>query len=101
MKIEPNMYDKLAKIPPMVIFIAVGALLFAADSLRNARISDDDQILVTAARVDLLEQALQQRYGRRASRSELKAHALAAFEAKGAADQAAFFRHTSEVEIAA
>ena len=67
------MYDKLARIPPMVIFIAVGALLFAADSLRNSRNSDEDQILVTAARVDLLEQALQQRYGRRASHSELSA----------------------------
>ncbi|MGC9370310.1 MAG: hypothetical protein ACP5DX_12285 [Paracoccaceae bacterium] len=36
-----------------------------------------------------------------ASRSELKAYALAAYEAMSAADQAAFFRHISEVEVAA
>ncbi len=36
-----------------------------------------------------------------ANRAELKAYALAAFEAMTAADQARFFRHVKEVEIAA
>ncbi|OWV52190.1 hypothetical protein CDZ97_26595 [Mameliella alba] len=36
-----------------------------------------------------------------ASRSELKAYAAAAYAALSAKDQAAFFRHISEVEIAA
>lgn len=36
-----------------------------------------------------------------ASRSELKAYALASFEAMSAKDQAAFFRHISEMEVAA
>jgi len=36
-----------------------------------------------------------------ASSAELKTHALAAFEAMSPRDQAAFFRHISEVEIAA
>lgn len=36
-----------------------------------------------------------------ASRSELKAYALASFEAMSAKDQAAFFRHVSEMEVAA
>lgn len=36
-----------------------------------------------------------------AARPELKAYALAAFEAMSARDQAAFFRHISEMEIAA
>jgi predicted outer membrane lipoprotein len=36
-----------------------------------------------------------------ASRSELKAYAAAAYEAMTPADQAAFFRHISEVEVAA
>jgi len=35
-----------------------------------------------------------------ASRSELKTHALAAYEAMSAKDQLAFYRHISEVEIA-
>ncbi|MGY9046002.1 hypothetical protein P775_17490 [Puniceibacterium antarcticum] len=35
-----------------------------------------------------------------ASRSELKAYALAAYEAMSAKDQTAFFRHIGEVEIA-
>ena len=35
-----------------------------------------------------------------ASRSELKSHALAAYEAMNASDQMAFRRHISEVEIA-
>ncbi len=37
----------------------------------------------------------------RASRSELKAYALAAYDAMSAKDQTAFFRHIGEVEIAA
>lgn len=36
-----------------------------------------------------------------ASRSELKTHALAAFEAMNATDQAAFLRHISKTELAA
>ncbi len=36
-----------------------------------------------------------------ATSQELKAYALAAFEAMGAKDQAAFFRHISTVEVAA
>ncbi|WP_421702112.1 hypothetical protein [Aliiroseovarius sp.] len=36
-----------------------------------------------------------------ASRSELKAYALASFEAMSLKDQAAFLRHISEMEIAA
>ena len=36
-----------------------------------------------------------------ASRNELKAYALAAFEEMTSSDQAAFFRHISEMEIAA
>jgi hypothetical protein len=36
-----------------------------------------------------------------ASRSEIKANALAAYEAMGQADQAAFYRHISEMELAA
>lgn len=36
-----------------------------------------------------------------ASRFELKAYALASFEAMSAKDQAAFFRHISEMEVAA
>ena len=35
------------------------------------------------------------------SRNELKAYALAAFEEMTSSDQAAFFRHISEMEIAA
>ena len=36
-----------------------------------------------------------------ASRFELKAYALASFEAMSAKDQAAFFQHISEMEVAA
>lgn len=36
-----------------------------------------------------------------ASRSELKVYALACFEAMSGGDQAAFFRHIGEVEVAA
>ena len=40
-------------------------------------------------------------WARFASRNELKAYALAAFDAMSAQDQGAFFQHISEVEIAA
>jgi hypothetical protein len=33
--------------------------------------------------------------------AELRTHALAAFEAMSPGDQAAFFRHISEIEVAA
>ena len=36
-----------------------------------------------------------------ATQQELKAYALAAYEAMGARDQAAFFRHISTIEVAA
>lgn len=57
----------------MILFIGVGALLFVLDGWRGAGLAEDEQIVITPARIGLLEQALQQRYGRRASQAELNA----------------------------
>ncbi len=63
----------LSRIPPLVLFLAVGALLFALDSWRDRYGYKAQHIEVAAAKIDRLERSLKKRYGRQPSRDELNA----------------------------
>ena len=67
------MLRHLARIPPLVVFLCVGALLFALEKWRDSRTPEDGRIQISAAQVARLEDMLELRYGRQPGPDQLDA----------------------------